>query len=327
MSEKTHYYVRSLILLGFSLLLGRLLINGEIHYYLAPRLQHLAYVTLGILVILTCSCFLYAVRGTRYSECDCGESHSLPKGFWKTTVVYGLFVLPLVMSFLLPNKLLGTAVAEMKGVNLLKGNAKQQMAASASITQQNRETQSANVTIAPPDGQAQNDTSEPAKTEPTPPQKPMNDQELHKKFDLGFGDYYTDLAVSFYKQPILKINDENYLDAMTILELYPKEFAGKKVETMGFVYKEPEFASNEFVAARFTVTCCTADASVTGILIQSPDAKTLSKDSWVKASGTLQMTTMDGNDFLMMVADKVTPVKPPKTPYVYYNYASEKTPF
>ncbi|NGQ95420.1 TIGR03943 family protein [Brevibacillus sp. SYP-B805] len=319
MSETKHYLLRSLILLGFSFLLGKLLLTGEINYYLAPRLQGLTYVTLCIMVILTISCFVQALTGTRRAECDCGEAHSLPKGFWKTTIVYGLFVLPLAMGFLLPNKLLGSAVAEMKGVNLLQGNAKELMANSP-LKEQIKKSQPEKTAAPPAAAPTQQAAAPKTTTETDKSTKPMTEQELRKMFDQGFGDFYTDMAVSFYKQPVIEINDQNYLDAMTILDIYVKEFNGRKLETMGFVYRQPDFKANEFVAARFSVSCCTADASVTGILIQSPDAKKFPNDSWVKVTGTLKLTSLDGNEFLMLVADKITPVKPPKTPYVYYNY-------
>src|SRR5690606_1765099 len=37
---------------------------------------------------------------------------------WKVTVVYGLFLLPLLLGFLLPNTTMGTALAAQKGMKL-----------------------------------------------------------------------------------------------------------------------------------------------------------------------------------------------------------------
>lgn len=312
MSQKRHYFLRSFILWGFSFLLAKLLLSGEINLYLAPRLQGLCYVTLAILVLLAFSCLRLAITGARDHDCECGGVHTLPKGFWKATVIYGLFLLPLVMGFFLPSKLLGSAVAEMKGVNLLTGNAKQLLASHPAkppvVTAQPEKTDTQ-----PSSNQPKNLQSE------KPPNKPKSDQEIRKMFDIGFGDFYTDTAVAMYKQEIIKIDDRNFLDSMSILDLYTKEFNGHKVETTGFVYRQPDFQPNEFVAARFSVSCCTADASVTGILIQAPNAKKFANDSWVKVKGRLKLTSFDGNDLLILQADDITPVKPPKTPYVYYN--------
>ncbi|PPA87782.1 hypothetical protein C4A75_00800 [Brevibacillus laterosporus] len=56
-TKKHHYYMRSLILLGFSLVLAHLLWTGYITFYLAPRLHNLCYVTFVILLLLTGSSF------------------------------------------------------------------------------------------------------------------------------------------------------------------------------------------------------------------------------------------------------------------------------
>lgn len=330
MSQKGHYFVRSFILLGFSVLLGKLLLTGEIQYYLAPRMQGLCYVTLGILVILTFASLIQGISNSSQYDCECGEVHTLPNGFVKNAVIYSLFVLPLLMGFMLPNKLLGSAAADMKGVNLLTGNAKQLMASRPAKSASPENQSEAGSEAQPEDQPAEQHRSSTGASLPTSQaapakkmaDKPLSDVELRKKFDIGFGDYYRDIAVALYKQPVIKIDEHNFMDAMTILDLFADEFDGRKLETVGFVYRQPDFTATEFVAARFTVSCCTADASVTGILIQSPQAKKFANDSWVKVKGTLKITSLDGNEFLQLEADDITPVKAPKTAYVYFNNTS-----
>ncbi|MGO0062025.1 TIGR03943 family putative permease subunit [Brevibacillus fluminis] len=314
---RRHYFLRSYILLGFTVLLTRLLITGDIQYYLAPRLHMLCHVTLGIMLLLTIASLTQALTGAKANDCDCGGDHGLPRGLIRSTLFYGLFIVPLAMGFLLPHKILGSELAQKKGVNLLAGNAKELIA-----TQSSRSPNKAGSSApAQPDG-----TMEPARS-PTPQQtkeapkqqsKKLGDAEIRKLFQSNnFGDYYTEKAMFMYKQPIITMDDKLFLDGLTILDLYPKEFEGHELETTGFVYRQPDFSDSEFVAARFTVSCCTADATVAGVLVEAQNAKAFATDSWVKIKGTLTMTSLNGSQFLMLKAERITPVKAPKTPYVY----------
>ncbi len=278
MTEKQHYYIRSFILLGFSFLLAKLLLSGDINYYIAPRFQGLTYVTLAITVILSVSSLRQALAGSADHVCECGGTHTLSSSVWKSVVIYGLFLLPLALGFFLPDKFLGSALAEKKGVNLLTGDAKALMSTKPDKKE--------------PVEQPKTDQTNPAPSTKQP--KQLSDQDIRKMF-AGFGDFYTDTAVSMYKQPVIKLDDSLFLDGTTILDLFQKEFAGHKLETMGFVYRQPGFQSNEFVVARFMVSCCTADATVAGLMVRSPQAKTYANDSWVRVKGTLRLSSYNGN--------------------------------
>jgi putative membrane protein len=300
---KKHYYIRSFILLGFTLLLADLVFTGRLSQYLAPRLHALSYVTLVILFILTGVSLRQAIVGASPYDCDCADAHSVPRSAWKSFLVYGLFLLPIVMGFMMPDKTLGSAVAEKRGVNLLSGQA-QKLAVSP--------------TVPPAPASMPNDA---AGASVQTKQQPLTDEQIRQRFKQNdFGDFYTDLAVSMYKQPVIQLNEKIFLDGLTTLELYPKEFAGKKLETIGFVYREPTFKPQQFVVARFSVSCCTADATVYGIMVEEKQAAKWATDSWVKVGGTLDVRTVDGYDMLVLRAAEIEPVEAPKDPYVYYNY-------
>lgn len=300
MTPQHHSFIRTVLLLGFTLLLGRLLYTGDIYYYLAPRLLLLAYVTVGILSLLTLIGIKQVLTGRADGACDCGETHVYPTSFTRSLLVYALFVLPLIAGFALPNKYLGSAIAEQKGVSI-GGSTKNQAVAQ--------------LTNAQPESTPQAEAA-PKKSNPKPS---ASDQQIRQMFnDKGFGDFYTDLATSMYKQPVIQLNDQTFLDGLTILDLFLDEFAGRKLETYGFVYRDPDFTSKQFVAARFSISCCTADATVSGVLIQSSNAKKFATDSWVRVKGTLRKIPFKGNDQLVLVAEQILPIQAPKDPYVYY---------
>jgi uncharacterized repeat protein (TIGR03943 family) len=326
---RRHYLFRCLVLGGFSLVLAKLLFTGSINYYLAPRLQTLCYVTLGILVFLSVISLVQAIRGISDDACDCGGVHTLPSGFWKNILIYSLFLLPVAMGLFLPDKVLGNEVAQQKGMNLLKGDAKTVLSAN----KESGKTAPApsagtnnpdSIRLADPDpaslepsmGPDLPDTASTSDPDPASPQpvenaagKPKDDAELEQMFlDAGFGDFYNKTAIAMYKQPVIDLNDKIFLDGLTILDLFYQEFNGHQLEMTGFVYRQPSLSEDEFVAARFSVSCCAADAVVSGILIQSPQAKKYPTDSWVHVKGTLRITTYEGNDLLVLQADEITPV-------------------
>lgn len=322
---KRHYYIRSFILLGFTFFLADLIATGKLNQYLAPRLHGLSYVTLVILLVLTGVSLRQAIVGPTQVECDCAEQHAVPRSFARSLLVYGLFVLPLFMAFLMPDKLLGSAVAEKRGLNLLSGEGKRLEAAAKAtpvlptdtVKQDAAAEKTATAEQAVPPKNASSADQQPAAN----PAGKQNEQQIRQLFaDHQFGEFYTDLAVSMYKQPIIRLDEKIFLDGLTTLDLFPKQFSGHKLETVGFVYREPQLKENQFVAARFSVSCCTADAAVYGILVEADKAKKWPTDSWVKVKGSLEARTVDGFDFLVLKADAVEQVKAPKDPYVYYNY-------
>ncbi|MCR8979813.1 TIGR03943 family putative permease subunit [Brevibacillus laterosporus] len=326
-TKKHHYYMRSLILLGFSLVLAHLLWTGSITFYLAPRLHTLCYVTFVILLLLTGSSFWQIRQAKNQSEeiCDCGGLHRLPSSRWSSTFVYGLFLLPVFMGLFMPDKVLDSAIAKQKGINLLQGDAKKLL---SKETEKNR-VDATNNSVDLESSSSQANTS--ASTNPTTttgpntngttfkrPPTTLSTQEVRKMFE-GFGDFYQEFATSLYQEPVLKLTDQNFLDGLTVLSVFTHEFDGHPLELMGFVYRQPNMQENEFVVARFSVSCCTADAQVSGVLVQSPNAKEFKTDSWVKVNGALGLTTYEGNELLVLQAKQISQVPAPKDPYVYYS--------
>jgi putative membrane protein len=86
---------------------------------------------------------------------------------------------------------------------------------------------------------------------------------------------------------------------------------------IGFVYRDPRFAENQFMVARFTITCCVADALAIGLVTEADDAADLPDDSWVRVEGTFAEGTLDGDAMPVLVAETVTPIEPPEHPYLY----------
>ncbi|WP_429843272.1 TIGR03943 family putative permease subunit [Brevibacillus sp. FIR094] len=320
---KRHHIMRSLILAGITALLAYLILSETLRHYLAPRLHMFSYVTLVIMALLTIVSIRQIFVGSSVYDCDCEEQHKVPRTPMGSLLVYGLFVLPIVMGFVMPDKILGSDVAEKRGITLLSNDVRKL----ADVTANANTNANATENVEQP-AVVKEDAEPSVEQQPeainqgaTPPVQATNDEQLRQRFSNGgFGDFYTDIAVSLHKQPVIELNDKVFLDGLTTMELYAKEFAGKELETMGFVYRQPDFTKQQFVVARFSVTCCTADSSVYGVLVEKEDANKWAKDSWVKVRGKLELRQVDGYDMLVLKASQVEAVSAPKDPYVYYSF-------
>ena len=64
------------------------------------------------------------------------------------------------------------------------------------------------------------------------------------------------------------------------------EFTGQRADLIGFVYKDIRADGKpQFMIARFTISCCVADASAIGVTVQTPDLATANK--WKADSGSM----------------------------------------
>jgi uncharacterized repeat protein (TIGR03943 family) len=97
----------------------------------------------------------------------------------------------------------------------------------------------------------------------------------------------------------------------------PAEITGEPADVIGFVYRDPRFAADQFMLARFTITCCVADAMAIGIVIEDPAAADYAADTWVRVEGEFAEGTVDGNTMPVLIAEAITPIEPPEQPYLY----------
>lgn len=115
-SIRIHYLLRAVILLCFALYIGHLNQQDALHYYVAPKLAYWIRLCPIPLSLMAASLGIQALFGKSGALCDC--EHQLPRSLLKSSVLYGLFLFPLVLGFLLPDRALGSAAAARKGISL-----------------------------------------------------------------------------------------------------------------------------------------------------------------------------------------------------------------
>jgi uncharacterized repeat protein (TIGR03943 family) len=97
----------------------------------------------------------------------------------------------------------------------------------------------------------------------------------------------------------------------------PTAFQGQAVDVVGFVYRDPRNGPNQFWVSRFTISCCVADATAVGMLVQSDAAGSLVNDRWVRVTGKLGVGEFAGEKVPLILPAGIEPVDQPDHPYLY----------
>ena len=122
-------------------------------------------------------------------------------------------------------------------------------------------------------------------------------------------------ATTFTTDP-LKWNVLDWLRAFNRAD-DASEFNGKQANVIGFVYKEASFDDQEFMVARFTVSCCVADASAIGLPVRWEGTSDLTADTWVHIDGTFNVGEFRGATVPILTATTIEVIDQPEHPYLY----------
>ncbi|MGF1505223.1 MAG: TIGR03943 family protein [Anaerolineae bacterium] len=97
----------------------------------------------------------------------------------------------------------------------------------------------------------------------------------------------------------------------------PASLEGQEADLVGFVYRDIRFEDDQFMVARFTLTCCVADATAIGVVVNTPMAADFPTDSWVQVTGTFAAGTLDGQEMPVLIAEEIVPIEQPEQPYLF----------
>ncbi|MBL8161518.1 MAG: TIGR03943 family protein [Anaerolineae bacterium] len=96
-----------------------------------------------------------------------------------------------------------------------------------------------------------------------------------------------------------------------------QSFNGRQADVVGFVYREATFPDEKLMVARFTVSCCVADAAAIGLPIVWPEASSIPQDTWIRVQGTFQVGEFRGDTVPLLIAESIEEVPQPEHPYLY----------
>lgn len=97
----------------------------------------------------------------------------------------------------------------------------------------------------------------------------------------------------------------------------PAVFTNQPADVIGFVYRPEQLTSSQFLVSRFVVTCCAADGSAVGVLVEWPQATNLEENGWVRVRGPINVGALDGKPIPLITAASIEPVPQPDQPYMY----------
>ncbi|MGG0188131.1 TIGR03943 family putative permease subunit [Bacillus rhizoplanae] len=274
-----HIYIRGIILIGFAMLLFKLLITGHINNFIAPRMVKLVYVATIVSLLLGCL-QVWRSGNEKLKACHCCEEHVLQKTKIGTCFFYGLFLIPIISAFLFSSVSIDGSVAAKRGMN------------QSTQTKPQKENEDWKRLLV--DGEEQQTANVQSSQAPS-----------------------EDLEKNLLEKKSIQINDANYMAAMDIISRDVIGFKGKEITFSGFVYRDKEVEGNKVVVARYGITCCVADATVYGMIVSGEGIIELQNETWVTITGTLDETTYRGALFPLVKANKVEKIEAPKQPYVY----------
>jgi uncharacterized repeat protein (TIGR03943 family) len=97
----------------------------------------------------------------------------------------------------------------------------------------------------------------------------------------------------------------------------PAQFNGLPVSVEGFIYREPDMPAGHFMVARFTMSCCVADAFAIGMPVLDAEGATWTEGTWVRIQGTLEAQPFRGELLPVIQPESITPIDVPQNPYLY----------
>ncbi|MEW6503116.1 MAG: TIGR03943 family protein [Chloroflexota bacterium] len=96
-----------------------------------------------------------------------------------------------------------------------------------------------------------------------------------------------------------------------------EQFVDQPVDVTGFVFSDGRLSESQFMVGRFTITCCVADATALGMIVDYPQAAVLKQHTWVRVQGKIGVMERESRLLPLILADSVEAVPPPEQPYLF----------
>jgi putative membrane protein len=124
---------------------------------------------------------------------------------------------------------------------------------------------------------------------------------------------------------MLSESEDNFIAWIERVSENPHAYVGERIVVNGFVYKEEGFEDNNLVVARLLVNCCVADSMLVGFFVQTEEALSYQKDTWVQVEGIVGFEDvyfehLEGYQETYIIKEGIIrEIIPYSQPYVYMN--------
>lgn len=116
---------------------------------------------------------------------------------------------------------------------------------------------------------------------------------------------------------LIQVTPGNFVRVVDTIDQSPEDYTGREIEMLGFVMRNKDFDPQEFGLIRFIITCCTADASPDGFILESRDAVDYRDGTWISIRGVIRVDDYDQQVVPVIEASSIARVAQPSDPYVY----------
>ncbi|MFZ0544244.1 MAG: TIGR03943 family protein, partial [Candidatus Promineifilaceae bacterium] len=113
--------------------------------------------------------------------------------------------------------------------------------------------------------------------------------------------------------------EKNILDWLVDIQnsASPEALNSQEAHVIGFVYRDERFDASQFLIGRFVVSCCVADASPVGLVVEGENAADFTDDQWVEIHGHFETKLFEGEETPILMIDDIVAIDPPSEPYLY----------
>ncbi len=292
--------VQIIVLIGTALLLLGGMLSGKVNYYIHPRYHIGIWVSIGVL-------FLFAIR----------LSADLKKARHNANLKsYMLFAVPILIAVVFPaSGITGSGMA-IAGSNPSNSPAGSQTSDGDRTAQEESYEEDDNVdyTNNPNNNLTSSydgtdyDTQTPDTENFVPDDVVLSYDNMSDKYKGETIDGATVIEGDYFASWFYDLYD--YLD----------DFKGKRYQFLAQVYPSDEFGENRFLAGRYIMVCCAADASGYGIICESDKSGELKENEWIIVTGTVAEYDYNGTKIPMLTDTVITKTDAPEEEYVYYNF-------
>ena len=296
-SKINHVIIRGVILIGFTILLSKLVITGDLKNFIAPKMAPLTYFSIAAFLLMGIAQFLRNKNGDDI-DCDCGSDHGTSDSGKRSIFIYSLFIVPLLTGMFFSNNTLDSTFAANRGVNFGEKT--------ASVNQQ---TATQKKTIAQSQAQATSTSNASETAQPTNTSQEASD----------FQNEYDNVEKNLLSSKKIVVNDDYFIFTMNTIMQKVDQFVGKEIEFVGFVFKPDGFPNDQINVSRFGVSCCIADSDIIGML-SIGNVSSLKQDEWIKVDGTIEKYTYQGTVLPSLKIKSIEKVPKLNDPYVYFKY-------
>lgn len=303
-------FIWMLILLALFIGLARLLLTGEILFFLHPKM--IKFVILAEVILFAMIVFQ---KSRIYRETSTDENAK------KIQMGHFIFMLPITIMMMRPTYLNSEAIAN-KGLNLgqfpiasnqfknvdLKQNPFEQTAGDSGTT----------TIVSDVENEANNGLNVPQTASSSEQFENVN---LNQKSSEQTAE---ELGITTTPESVVgsETSQDNFLPLLDEIYTYPAS-NGKEYTLEGYVLTDHIYGKDRFLVGQLVVSCCIADATTEGVLCELENCPRFESNQWVRVTGVIEplneMFPEEYNipDFKMRVT-KIEKIAPHESPYAYY---------